>query len=305
MQLYRMVSWPVKNELRTVITCGTSCSRGAVLPHSVLLIVVLLSSNCVSPAAAQLRPLEPLDWDLFHSNNNVHASARFGWLNDQRASLAGTVGRLIEVGDVRAVFRTGRVLIEFAGTPQRWFRDDEVFAAPTGGALPPPADGKRHDAGDYRVAAAVLLGSSPARLSVLRFGTRLPTTDNRVGLDRDQTDFFALLGAQQQAGAWTFAGEAGVGIHGTRLAHYEQSDVLVYSVRIARRQSGVTPAVTLLGQEDLKSRAIRGNEDLGEVRFSIRSGSRRWVEVAAVAGYREFSPEAGVMLSGGWHFDWR
>jgi hypothetical protein len=146
------------------------------------------------------------------------------------------------------------------------------------------------------------LTSNGARSTLLRFGTRLPTTDNRVGLDRDQTDFFALLGADQQSGNWHFSGEAGVGINGTRLANYEQSDVLLYAVEVRRRAGPVRIGLSMLGQEDLKTRHIRGNEDLGELRLGLRAGQRRWFEVVFVRGIREFSPELGVLIGGGIHF---
>src|SRR5262245_54555033 len=148
---------------------------------------------CFVPLSAQLRPLEPLPWDVLGQPATLHVSARSGWFDAQRASLAGTVGRLIELGEVRAVVRAGRVLLEFAGTPQRIFEDDSVFAAPAGGAEAPPVNRRRHDSGDYRVSTVIPLFDRRVQ-AVLRFGTRLPTTDNRIGLDRDQTDFFALVG---------------------------------------------------------------------------------------------------------------
>ena len=73
--------------------------------------------------------------------------------------------------------------------------------------------------------------------AALRFGTRLPTSDNAVGLDRDRTDFFALAGGRLRGERLSVAGEAGVGIFGTRSEHHEQSDALVYS--LAAEYAGV------------------------------------------------------------------
>jgi hypothetical protein len=271
----------------------------------IIVVCGVLSLFSLAHASGQLRPLEPFDWDALRASSTLQVSLRAAWLHEQRASLAGTIGELFELGEARVLWRVGSVVIELAGTPQRWFSDDGEFAAPTGGAESPPEDGQRHDSGDYRVATAVRLTSNGARSAVLRFGTRLPTTDNRVGLDRDQTDFFALLGADQQAGNWHLAGEAGVGINGTRVANYEQLDVLLYAVQVQRRAGAFGVGLTMLGQEDLKAREarhIRGNEDLGELRLSLRAGRQRWFEVVLVRGIREFSPELGVLIGAGIHF---
>jgi hypothetical protein len=260
---------------------------------------------CLGPASAQLRPLEPFLWDAFF-DTPVHVTARAAWLDEQRASLAGTVGRLIELGEVRALVRTGAVVLEFAGTPQRLFADERVFAPPAGGATSPGVDGERHDAGDYRVGTAVRLTRASERgLAALRFGARLPTTDNRVGLDRDQTDFFALLGGQYRRSGLRVSAEFGVGINGTRSESFEQSDVLLYAATFEYAGNLLSPRLTVVGQDDLSTRMLRGNEDLAELRAGVRAGRKRWLETGLVYGLRTFSPEIGVWLGGGAALDWR
>ena len=252
------------------------------------------------PLRAQLRPLEPLDWDAFTSQNSVRASMRIGWFADQRASLAGVRGDLFEVGEVRVTVRTGRVLIEAAGTPQRFLSDEEMLEAPAGDTQVMSGDRARHDSGDYRIGTTVLFGdAASSRSAVLRFGTRLPTTDNRVGLDRDATDFFGLLGGQQRWHQFTLAAEAGVSINGTRISTYEQSDVLAYALSLRYNAGAWAPTVAIVGQNDLRTGRIRGNEDLMEVRAALRYGVQRWVDLTVVAGTAEFSPGVGVMLGGG------
>ncbi|MGH7459410.1 MAG: hypothetical protein ACREMA_00075, partial [Longimicrobiales bacterium] len=229
-----------------------------------------------------------------------------GWFDEQRASLAGAVGRLIELGEVRVLVRVGAVILEFAGTPQRFFQDDWVFAAPVGGARVAPANGQRHDSGDYRVGTVVRLTPAEASwLTVLRFGARLPTTDNLVGLDRDQTDFYALVGTEHIKRRWRFAAELGLGIFGTRLSNFEQSDVLLYSGTLQYADNRLMPFVTVVGQDDFNDRHIRGNEDLSEMRAGLRLGKARWMEAAFVYGLREYSPGAGFWLGGGLTLDWR
>ena len=85
-------------------------------------------------ATAQLRPLEPTDFHAFSSTGmRVQMGASVYWR--QYASLTGTRGRLVEVGDVRASWRSGRILIEIAGTVQRFFREDTIIREPVPGIV--------------------------------------------------------------------------------------------------------------------------------------------------------------------------
>lgn len=253
-----------------------------------------------SVASAQLRPLDPAEWWVWGRGWTRTAGMGVGAFTDQRASLAGVEGELLEAGNFSLAWRTGRVALEAGGTVQRFFHDERRFAAVHGGALP-DADGRRHDSGDLRISTVVRLTPEDApALAVLRFGTRLPTTDNRVGLDRDQTDFFALVGGRLERGGVEVAAETGVSINGTRDPGFEQSDVWVYVLRAERPGGAVAPLLVVTGHMDgLVGRTIRGNEDLGEVRAGLRLGGRRWVRVELVKGYTRFSPGAGVLLTAG------
>src|SRR5690606_36584954 len=107
------------------------------------------------------------------------------------------------------------------------------------------------DAGDVLVSTMVLLTPPERDVSaILRFGTRLPTTDNTVGLDRDRTDFFALLGGRLKTRQLYLAGEAGIGINGTHDPNYEQSDMLLYSVTAWYLHGLISPRITLVGHMD-------------------------------------------------------
>lgn len=265
-----------------------------------LLLAIFLVFLGQNGAAAQLRPVEPLDWRGFSSQKSVGVSLGVGYLADQRVSLAGVRGDLVELGEVRVAVVRDRFQIEVAGTPQRLLRDERFVEAPTGDARAMSRERARHDAGDYRVATAIAL-SEPADGSyeTLRFGTRLPTTDNKVGLDRDQTDFFAQLGLHRRWTRVTLGAEAGVSINGTRRPEYEQSDVLAYDVSVSYAGARLQPALVLVGQNDLRAERTRGNEDLAEVRGVLRLGSLRWVEGGVVMGLSEFSPGVGVVLRAG------
>jgi hypothetical protein len=249
--------------------------------------------------AAQLRPLDPIDFRAF-ADPPVRVQVGFGMYTDQLASLAGVRGTLWEVGDFRATIRTGRIVMELGGVVRRNFEDDVIVAEPVGGATEPPADGKRSDSGDYRVATIVRLTSDASRtLAVLRFGTRLPTTNNRRGLDRDAIDFFATVGVQRATPMFALGAEAGLAINGTREFNYEQADVLVYGVTADLKLAPVSPFVVLTGHHAFFDRKIRGNEDLAEVRAGARVGQRRWLQAAYVQGLADASLSSGLQVSAG------
>lgn len=270
-------------------------------------LAVLLAAGAAlsyAPAAqAQLRPLEPFEWRMFDAGRTVSAQVGAGWLADQRASLAGTEGTLVEAGNFRAFWRTGRVVLEAGGTIQRFF-DEESRFAPAEPNVDTDDDGRRRDAGDYRVLTTVRLTTEAAPVAAaLRFGARLPTTDNTVGLDRDATDFFATIGGRAARGRAAVQAEAGVGIFGTRETDFEQDDLLIYAVRAEYAAGPIQPMLTIVGQQvGTGHREIRGNESLGEVRAGIRAGGRRWVMAEAVIGYTDFSPGPGILVSAG--MDW-
>ena len=252
-----------------------------------------------NPLQAQLRPLSQAPWNLFAGSASVAASAGASRLFDQRASLAGTSGDLWEAGSFTLAWKTGRVIIEAAGTAQRFFSETSRFADPYED-VKASGNGHRHDSGDYRISTSVALTPSGWTLrGGVRFGTRLPTTDNKTGLDRDAIDFFALLGGGVNVRLVSFTGEAGLGIHTTRDERFEQDDLFLYSLRAETRWS-VSPSVEIIGQKHGQAhREIRGVEDLGEIRFGIRAGTKRWVRIEGVKGFETFSPSSGVIVTAG------
>jgi hypothetical protein len=271
------------------------------LPAPALLAAAL--SLGASEAAAQLRPLEPVEWRVFQPGRTLLAEVGGSYLRGQRASLAGTQGDLVEAGSFRVAWRSGRVALEGAGTLQRFFRDRSRFAtADPLGDVRPVSGNRRHDSGDYRVQTVVRLTPDAWRsVAALRFGTRLPTTDNMTGLDRDATDFFFTLGGRAGRGPLAFAGEAGLGIFGTRQPRFEQDDVLLYSASAEWTVwKALAPSLAFVGQKHGSGhREVRGNEDLGEARLGLRAGTRRWVRVQAVHGYERTSPRTGVIATVG------
>ena len=268
-----------------------------------LLSVAALSAVLLPARAyAQLRPLEPTDIRALEDEKfRIYVGS--GIYFSQHASLAGVRGRLIELGDMRVSWRNGRILVEVAGTIQRFLREDTIITAPADGVDASSAERSRRDVGDYRVQTVLRLSGDTARTAaILRFGTRLPTTDNRVGLERDQTDFFASVGAARGFGALHMLAEAGVGINGTRLSNYEQSDVLIYAATAEWRGAAVTPFLSIVGQNDMHLRTVRGNEDLGEWRIGVRAGKAPWLHALVLGGFQESSPRAGFVVGVGTSF---
>ena len=265
-------------------------------------LTLVLVAGVRTNGGAQLRPLDPTDFRAL-DGERARIQVGVGMYHKQHASLVGTKGRLVEAGDVRASWRTGRVVVELAGTIQRFYREELVVNQRFDGVAESSQEGTRHDAGDYRVQTVWrLTNDTSPTAAVLRFGTRLPTTDNRVGLERDQTDFFASIGASRRFGQLHFAAEAGVGINGTRLATYEQTDVLIYAATIERRSRILSPFIAVVGQNDLHTWELRGNEDLGEVRAGVRLGTRRWLNATVVRGFHNSSPQSGLLISAGTSF---
>ena len=272
-------------------------------PGSMRRIAFCSASFCLSaitlgaaPARAQLRPLEPASWSVFDARQSWTVEFGGGLFQDQRAALAGTVGRLFEFGDYQAAWRTGRIAIEVQGTVLREFRDQARYAPADPAVLTQGPN--RSDSGDHGIATLIRLTPDRPSFALLRFGTRLPNSNNRVGLDRDRTDFFATLGGQLRHGPYRAAGEAGIGIWGTQLADHEQSDVLVYTAALRREGARLTAIGSLTGHYT-PHWIPRGNGDLAETRIGIQLGRRVWLRALWVHGLTDFSPSDGLLVTAG------
>jgi hypothetical protein len=265
--------------------------------HRWLSILALPALAFVSaPAAGQLRPFGPVDWDMFNESYEFTVGVGLGSIRDQELSLAGTRGNLTEYGNFRVGWRSGRIGVEIAGTLFRRFEDETVVRPPALGA-DPPTGSVRTDAGDILASTVVRLNELQKPMAfALRFATRLPTTSDEAGIERDRTDFFATVGARWRVGPFAVGGEGGVGILGTRVDGLDQLDVLTYAFGLEWRIGPVVSHGVLVGQDDVHKRVIRGNEDLSELRFGLRAGDGLWVSATAVKGIADFSPGHGLQL---------
>lgn len=282
------------------MTCPPTALHPLVL---VALTACLAVFSRPTEAHAQLRPLDPLDWTTFDTGE-WSATLGAGVHVGQRASLAGTEGRLWEIGTFTVAWNTGRTTVSVGGTVVNSYVDQDVYAPPAPGTRSP--DGSRRvDTGEHWVQTSVRLAGSKERGGVaLRFGVRLPTTDNHTGLGRDQTDFFSTLAGRLRGGAWELSGEAGLAINGTRSLDHEQVDPLLFAARWQWTAEPVMPFVALTGQHDARAGAeVRGTENLGEGRLGVRvAGAGRWVEGAVLRGWTRMGPEFGLSVRVGMRF---
>jgi hypothetical protein len=212
-----------------------------------------------------------------------------------------TRGTLLEIGNYAVALRFDRVAVEISGTAVWRVTHESVVRMPEswvdsiGGSA-------RQDVGYASASTALDLTphSSPVDI-VVRFGARIPTTSDESGLERDRTDFFATAALRYRTGPFAFAAENGVGIHGTIIPRYPQSDVWAYTFSAGYRDRGLFGSAQLVGHSDGKDRVQRGNEDLSELRIGAGIGNGRWLGITYIRGLTDFSPRHGLRVTAGLH----
>src|SRR5690606_28073352 len=183
------------------------------------------------------------------------------------------------------------------GTVWRWFEARRRFADPLS-VVEDPSARVRSDVGDFRLGTSVTVAEARGASVLLRFGTRLPTTDDAVGLERDRTDFFATIGGRLARGAFAATLETGLGIQGTVESQYDQVDVWLYSAAAEYQWGALTTGIALVGHTDgLRGPGVRGNENLSELQADLRIGRRRWARLTIDRGLAPYSPRLGATVS--------
>jgi hypothetical protein len=262
----------------------------------------LLLSLTPQSIASQLRPIDPVDWRDFGLANG-RVSVGVSVYDDHPAALAGTEGRLVEWGVLAGAARFGRVVVRVDGSAYRVLDERGVVGEPSP-VVQPVEDGRRSDSGDYLISTIIRLAREPSRFDgALRFGVRLPTTDDRVGLERDRTDFFATVGGRYQRGRLGLSAEGGLGIFGVVGPRFDQTDPLLFAASVDYRAGRVSPSLQLVGQYDTRVHGPPlGNEHLAELRFGVKGGERLWFQLTGYRGLARFSPDYGLQVSLGHSF---
>jgi hypothetical protein len=270
-----------------------------------ILLAALLAACRPSVSLAQLRPLDPVEWRAFDPGALVVARIGGSVFWDQRASIGGVRGRLVETPAALLSWTTGsdggpgRVVVRAVFHPVRRFRVDSAYTSPVPGTT--ELTGRIRDTGDNALETIVRL--SPDRsvgtggLLAARYGVRISTHHDKRGLDRHKTDVYATLVARRPLAGWSVAGEAGFGVYGTRQPGSGKALPFLYSAEARRAVGPLEPSLGLAGQAS--RRQLRGNEDLSELRAGVRVGGSRWLEATLVRGLARHSPSAGLLLFAG------
>ncbi|MBR9989448.1 MAG: SURF1 family protein [Gemmatimonadetes bacterium] len=274
--------------------------HGRTRPAAAAALTALVAAAVLpAPARAQLRPVDPLEWRIFDDDIMLVGGAGAGVLWDQPAPLAGTRGTLLEIGTYSLTLRSARIAVQVGGTALWRLTENDTTAPPM--EWVEPADGTRVEPGPAFASTAFRMSPDawPADI-VLRFGATIATTSDESGLERDRTDFFALLSARYRRGALALTAENGVGIHGTVRTDLPQSDVWTYAFGASWTFRRAVLAADFIGRQDGHPRVIRGNEDQREIRAGFDLGRERWVRVRYVRGMAPAaSPAHGVLVSAG------
>lgn len=268
-------------------------AQRAVATSLIILFVVPATSH------AQLRPLDPLEWRIFEPHSRAIVEIGGGVFRDHVAPLAGTRGRLIEVGNYLVAFRSGRIAMEIRGTAVWRMHEERVEREPLPVVDPAP-DGVRTEAGALHATSAVRVSPDAWPVDVFfRFGATVPTASDESGLERDRTDIFALAGFRYRRGALLLTSEQGVGINGSQSADYPQTDMWTFNLGAAWDLGPGRLVAELVGRQDGHSYVVPGNEDQHELRIGGDLGTDRWIGVRVVTGLSRYSPDAGLRIGAG------
>ncbi len=245
------------------------------------------------PLSAQLRPLPLVQWEEVESG---YARCGLGYYDGQRASLAGISGDMLQLGECTVAFSVGGAQIRVADLVYRRLSTVTRFAEPAPDVVLQNETALR-DFGDVTLETVIPVGLPGAFSGGFRFGSRIPSSDNRIGLDRDQADIHLALMAGLNTTNRGVTAEAGVGINGVRSSRNEQQDVLIYALRGWLRTPRALLHTAMLGQRFWNHPVTqRGNENLNEFRMGARTTGTWWIELEGVRGTARHSPTYGLRL---------
>jgi len=285
-----------------------NCKRLALVQEyramSRLITLVVFSLTLACTASAQQRPLLTEDIDITPAGS-ISISAGTDFLQNAKFPLSGLTGDLTRVGEIR--IRTGyasNVEVQMDGVIQEFLAIDSRSAAP-----PIPLDiagNSTNDFGDITTSVKIKLKNETRNLPAfgLKFGFKMPNSNEKKGIGTNQTDIFTKFIAQKTFGKtkggsskFKIFGNLGLGIMTAPLEQFSQNDVLLYGLagvfsvndRI-NLVSEVNGRVSTQGGE-----APLGTESQGQFRVGTQiKASGLQFDTAAIFGLTKFSPRSGI-----------
>lgn len=157
------------------------------------------------------------------------------------------------------------------------------------------ADGRTHDAGDFRVATVFrLLGGADGPSGGLHLEVKLPNSDEARGIGLNTTDFHGSVFGSWSRGPLRVTSSLGVGILEAPLEAFVQDDVLLYGTEVLLRPSDAPYRLSLgaAGRANTRGVVPLGNEDRGAAILGADLFVGDWIADAGFAlGYAGTSPD--------------
>ncbi len=275
--------------------------RIAIMLRTFALLLIFVSFTVA--ANAQQRPLITDDIDIVPTGS-VEVSAGVDFFQNAKFPLSGLRGDLTRIGDIR--IRQGfasNVEIQIEGTLQNFLAINSSFGP---SAIPLNVSGNStNDFDDITVSAKIKLLNETKTLPAIgmKFGFRMPNTDQARGIGTNQINIFSKLIIQKRfgkrAGRTPLAniyGNFGLGIMNAPLANFTQNDVFLFGVAgIFRINDRINIATEVNGRSSIRRNAPLGTESLAQLRIGtqIKASGLRF-DTAAIFGLTRFSPRTGV-----------
>ncbi len=220
----------------------------------------------------------------------MRAEVGFDFLQDVTFPLSGLSGDLTSVGVVDVRLGVGKIVeVQLQGAVQN-FLDVKKRGASFVPVLELTGPQSTHDTGDFSIATKIrIFGEQERRPSLaMRFGFKMPNSNQARGIGSNTTDVFAMLILQKHFGKLNLFGNAGVAILQSPNAKFSQNDVLLYGgafmYPLHRRLNAVGEVAGRYSAREINADLIgTGNRSQARLGLQIFAGGFQW-DVAGIAG---------------------
>jgi len=261
-------------------------------------LLVLFCLLAFLPLAAQNRPLQTSDAEILPPGT-MRAEVGFDFLQDVNFPLSGLSGDLTSLGVIGVRMGVGKMVeVQLEGAVQN-FLDVKKQGASFVPVLELTGPRSTHDTGDFSLSTKIRIFGDRGRWPSLamRFGFRMPNSNQARGVGTNSTDVFALFILQKHFGKLNLFGNAGVAILQSPNAKFSQNDVLLYGGAFAyplhRRLNVVGEAAGRYSSRKITTGLI-GTESRSQARFGFQvfAGGFQW-DVAGIAGLAKDDARSG------------